>query len=184
MKTTTSDRTFVRAHARATMSATTSAVMRALPTSRPRDARCAAKRSSIEPRVVSRGGRPDGDARGDDAPTPLSDAKRASLPPEMMVDDPWESESFDGLGNAMQNALVAIAVVSAVAGFYATSTYNDGAVEVDFQSYKSPEEAVADTLRKVNALQSAPSVEAEASGEASGEVAAAVEVAAAEPESS
>lgn len=167
------------------MFATTSAVMRAIPMSRSRDARCAAKRSSIEPRVVSRGGRPDGDARGDDAPTPLSDAKRASLPPEMMVDDPWESESFEGLGNAMQNALVAIAVVSAAAGFYATSTYNDGAVEVDFQSYKSPEEAVADTLRKVNALQSAPSVEAsgEASGEAEAVEVAAVEVAAAEPES-
>ena len=162
------------------MSATTSAAMCALSTSRAR-MRCAAKRSSIEPRVISRGGRPDGNARGDDAPTPLSDAKRDSLPPEMLVDDPWESESFDGIGNAMQNALVAIALMGAVAGFYATSTYNEGAVEVDYQSYSSPEEAVSDTLRKVNALQSAPSAEVEASGEASGEATEAV--AASEPES-
>ena len=45
----------------------------------------------------------------------------------------------------------------------------------------SPEEAVSDTLRKVNALQSAPSAEVEASGEASGEATEAV--AASEPES-
>ena len=100
------------------------------------------------------------------------------------MDDPWESESFDGIGNAMQNALVAIALMGAVAGFYATSTYNEGAVEVDYQSYSSPEEAVSDTLRKVNALQSAPSAEVEASGEASGEATEAeAEVAASEPES-
>lgn len=72
-------------------------------------------------------------------------------------------------------------VDGAVAGFYATSTYNEGAVEVDYQSYSSPEEAVSDTLRKVNALQSAPSAEVEASGEASGEATEAV--AASEPES-
>jgi hypothetical protein len=71
--------------------------------------------------------------------------------------------------------------MGAVAGFYATSTYNEGAVEVDYQSYSSPEEAVSDTLRKVNALQSAPSAEVEASGEASGEATEAV--AASEPES-
>ena len=141
----------------------------------------AMRRETLEHRTARhpRGGRPD-NAR-DDALTPLSDAKD-SLPPEMLVDDPWESESFDGIGNAMQNALVAIALMGAVAGFYATSTYNEGAVEVDYQSYSSPEEAVSDTLRKVNALQSAPSAEVEASGEASGEATEA-EVAASEPES-
>jgi hypothetical protein len=127
--------------------------------------RCSAKkRSSITPKIISEGGRATSQSTTqDDVPTPLSADKQRSLPPEMLVDDPWESESFEGLGIAAQYALLVIGIVAAGAGFYATSTYNEGAVEVDFQSYASPEEAVADSLRKVNALQaqnaSSPNVE-------------------------
>ena len=136
------------------------------PVARARTAvKCSAKkRSSVTPKIISEGGRATSQSSTQgDVPTPLSADKQRSLPPEMLVDDPWESESFEGLGNAAQYALLVIGIVAAGAGFYATSTYNEGAVEVDFQSYASPEEAVADSLRKVNALQaqsaSAPSVE-------------------------
>lgn len=114
----------------------------------------AKKKQSVQPRVISTDGRPaTGGQRKDtdDVATPLSEAKKNSLPPEMLESDPWESESFDGLGQAAQYALVAIGIVGAGAGLIATSTYNEGAVEVDFQSYESPEKAVADAIQRVNA---------------------------------
>lgn len=118
---------------------------------------CKAKKSAITPTVVSKGGKPSA-STAPETPTPLTEAQRNSLPPEMLKDDPWESENFDSIGNAAQYALLVIGLVGAVAGFIATSTYNDGAVEVDFQSYSSPEEAVASSIRATNALASAPSV--------------------------
>ena len=116
--------------------------------------RAAKKKQSVQPRVISTDGRPaTGGQRKDtdDVATPLSEAQKNSLPPEMLESDPWESESFDGLGQAAQYALVAIGIVGAGAGLIATSTYNEGAVEVDFQSYESPEKAVADAIQRVNA---------------------------------
>lgn len=117
--------------------------------------RAAKKKQSVQPRVISTDGRPasGGQRRNgeDDVATPLSEAQKNSLPPEMLESDPWESESFDGLGQAAQYALVAIGIVGAGAGLIATSTYNEGAVEVDFQSYESPEKAVADAIQRVNA---------------------------------
>ena len=118
----------------------------------PRDARARAKRSKIEPRVISGAGARGRDA-SDEKPTPLSPEKLKALPPEMLVDDPWADESFDGLGKIASAGLVIVAIVSAIAGGVATSTYNEGAVEVDFQQYSSPQEAVADSLRKVNAVE-------------------------------
>ncbi|OUS48148.1 hypothetical protein BE221DRAFT_56489, partial [Ostreococcus tauri] len=110
------------------------------------------KRSKIEPRVISGAGARGRDA-SDEKPTPLTPEKQNALPPEMLVDDPWADESFDGLGKIASAGLVIVAIVSAIAGGVATSTYNEGAVEVDFQQYSSPQEAVADSLRKVNAVE-------------------------------
>ena len=118
---------------------------------------CKAKKSAITPMVVSKGGKPSA-STAPETPTPLTEAKANSLTPEMLKDDQWESENYESIGNAAQYALLVIGLVSAVAGFIATSTYNEGAVEVDFQSYSSPEEAVASSIRATNALASAPSV--------------------------
>lgn len=95
-----------------------------------------------------------------ETPTPLTEAKANSMPPEMLKADPWESEAFDGVGNAAQYALLVIGLVGAGAGIIATSTYNEGAVEIDFQStkYESSSEAVAEGIRATNALARAPSV--------------------------
>lgn len=119
-----------------------------------------AKKQSTTPRIVSERGRRVETSPADEKPTPLSEEKLRSLPPEMLRDDPWANESFDALGNVASGGLIVVAVIAAIAGAYATSTYNEGAVEVDFQSYASPEEAVADSLRRVNAVERARAVEA------------------------
>ena len=70
------------------------------PVARARTAvKCSAKkRSSVTPKIISEGGRATSQSSTqDDVPTPLSADKQRSLPPEMLVDDPWESESFEGL---------------------------------------------------------------------------------------
>ena len=69
------------------------------------------------------------------------------------------------LGNAIYNyALLAVVVAAVGAGVVAANTYNDGAVNVDFQDYDSPEQAVVAAVRASSAAGSgvaAPGVEAE-----------------------
>lgn len=79
----------------------------------------------------------------DDAPSPLPlnlPASSADAP------DFWEGEQFETLGTAARAALAAVAVFALIAAGYASSSYNDGAVGVDFQAAASPQEAVANAL--------------------------------------
>ena len=60
----------------------------------------------------------------------------------------WEGEQFDTLGKAAGQFVLAAAVLGGVAaGIVASSSYNEGAVGVDFQEGGVPQEAVAKALK-------------------------------------
>jgi hypothetical protein len=107
---------------------------------------------------------------GDAAPAPLTTetpASSSSTEPDLGPKDFWEGEQWDTLGTVVSYGVLIVAVLggtsrflcprcarsardafcslrpcAAVAGFVATSTYNDGAVGVDFTDAPSPQEAV------------------------------------------
>lgn len=96
--------------------------------------------------------------------TPIDDSK-ITVPKVMQEKDFWDDEMFESVGNVVGKwGLVLVAVFAAISGIIASKTYNEGAVEVDFTAYDSPEEAVAASVRvaaapvKKNSVVSAPTV--------------------------
>jgi hypothetical protein len=64
----------------------------------------------------------------------------------------WEGEQFDTLGKAAGQFVLAAAVLGGLAaGIVASSSYNEGAVGVDFQEGGVPQEAVAKALKAAGA---------------------------------
>ncbi|CAL6362969.1 unnamed protein product [Bathycoccus prasinos] len=96
--------------------------------------------------------------------TPI-DSSKITVPKVMQEKDFWDDEMFESVGNVVGKwGLVLVAVFAAISGIIASKTYNEGAVEVDFTAYDSPEEAVAASVRvaaapvKKNSVVSAPTV--------------------------
>lgn len=95
--------------------------------------------------------------------TPI-DSSKVSVPKVMQEKDFWDDEMFESVGNTVGKwGLVIVAVFAAISGIIASKTYNDGAVEVDFTAYDSPEQAVAASVRVAAApvTTSAPTVAGE-----------------------
>jgi hypothetical protein len=95
--------------------------------------------------------------------TPI-DSSKVSVPKVMQEKDFWDDEMFESVGNTVGKwGLVIVAVFAAISGIIASKTYNDGAVEVDFTAYDSPEQAVAASVRVAAApvTKSAPTVAGE-----------------------
>jgi len=95
--------------------------------------------------------------------TPI-DSSKVSVPKVMQEKDFWDDEMFESVGNTVGKwGLVIVAVFAAISGIIASKTYNDGAVEVDFTAYDSPEQAVAASVRVAAApvTASAPTVAGE-----------------------
>ena len=96
--------------------------------------------------------------------TPI-DSSKITVPKVMQEKDFWDDEMFESVGDVVGKwGLVLVAVFAAISGIIASKTYNEGAVEVDFTAYDSPEEAVAASVRvaaapvKKNSVVSAPTV--------------------------
>ena len=85
--------------------------------------------------------------------TPI-DSSKVSVPKVMQEKDFWDDEIFESVGNTVGKwGLIIVVVFGAISGIIASRTYNDGAVQVDFTSYDSPEEAVAASVRVAAAPQ-------------------------------
>ena len=85
--------------------------------------------------------------------TPI-DSSKVSVPKVMQEKDFWDDEIFESVGNTVGKwGLIIVVVFGAISGIIASKTYNDGAVQVDFTSYDSPEEAVAASVRVAAAPQ-------------------------------
>ena len=81
--------------------------------------------------------------------TPI-DESRVSVPKVMQKDDFWDNDNFESFGKyAGKFGLVFVALAVVITGIVASQTYNEGAVEVDFKAYDSPEEAVAASMAVV-----------------------------------
>ena len=79
--------------------------------------------------------------------TPI-DSSKITVPKVMQEKDFWDDEMFESVGDVVGKwGLVLVAVFAAISGIIASKTYNEGAVEVDFTAYDSPEEAVAASVR-------------------------------------
>mmetsp|Transcript_29795 Transcript_29795/g.41158 ORF Transcript_29795/g.41158 Transcript_29795/m.41158 type:complete len:168 (-) Transcript_29795:265-768(-) len=63
--------------------------------------------------------------------------------------DFWEGEQWETFGNVARFGAVITAVLAVLVGVFASKTYNDGAVPVDFNAAASPSEAVRIALETV-----------------------------------
>ena len=60
----------------------------------------------------------------------------------------WEGEQYEALGQGVGKFVLGAAILGGVAaGIVASSSYNEGAVGVDFQEGGVPQEAVAKALK-------------------------------------
>lgn len=69
-------------------------------------------------------------------------------PPNVPEKDFWENENFDIIGQVAPFAGILIAALGVAVGFFASSTYNEGSVPVDFSGLDSPADAVMQALEK------------------------------------
>jgi transcription antitermination factor NusA-like protein len=83
--------------------------------------------------------------------TVIDENRKVSIPKVMREKDFWDDEQYEKIGTTVGKwGLVIVAIASAFAGIVASRTYNEGAIEVDFNAYDSPTEAVAASVTAVN----------------------------------
>ncbi|KAK3268955.1 hypothetical protein CYMTET_22572 [Cymbomonas tetramitiformis] len=78
----------------------------------------------------------------------VEEAEPLQPPPNAPEKDFWENENFDVIGKIAPFAGFLIAALGVAVGFFASSTYNEGAIPVDFSAIDSPADAVMQALEK------------------------------------